>query len=548
VHKLPSQPGQLGQVLLEVEGGVWLWMLQTPEGITLHPLTNRFDFRPRPSGSPTGTFLSAELTGDAVPELVLYTTPPNGDFSSPEPRVFDLRGASPVELPVAPALPVDYQEAFLPELLASDQPGGFEVRLNFYAACPVRLYRTYAWDGTAFIPGEVSLKLTLPAEGLERCETILAHAETHWEPRLAAQIAQVLLPVWPPALDLQGRLVPEDARLGLQYRLGISQALAGDPSAAKQTFQAILDTPEFPLSEWKTAAQAFLSAYLLPVDLYRACLSAPGCQPVLALPELLRSSGITDLAAAQEYLRTSGLTIRSAGVFDFDNDGTLERWVTVQHRPGDRLEFWILAPSPQGAQALFLSYVETNSPIPYLSVSSPGQPVFQLAPRQGYRLLQHELSGTPYLTSVRVEPALTTYTRDALFAAESALFAGASPNQIRRDLELVLSSGRFNCQTHKVCDRFYYLLGLAYELNGQPRSAIDTYLKLWWENNSSPLTTVARLKLLLITSIKPSPTKTSTINLTPSATFTPTLSPTPYPTPVVSPYPTVNFGYPTPTP
>ena len=522
-------------------------MLQTPEGITLYPLTNRFDFRPRPSGSPTGLFLSAELTGDAVPELVLYTTPPDGDFNSPEPRVFDLRGAAPVELPVAPALPVDYKEAFLPELLTSDQPGSFEMVLNFYAACPVRLSRPYSWDGTAFIPGEVSLDLTLPTEGLEQCETILTLAETYWEPSQAAQIAQALLLVWPPQLDLQGRLQAEDARHGLQYRLGISQALAGDPSAAKQTFQAVLDAPEFPLSEWKTAARAFLSAYLLPVDLYRACLVAPGCRSGIALPQLLRSSGITDLAAAQEYLRTSGVTIRTAGIFDFDNDGASERWITVQHRPGDRLEFWILARSPQGARALFLSYVETNNPIPYLSVSSPGLPVFQLAPRQGYRLLQHELSGTPYLTSEAVEPGLTTYTRDALFAAEASLFAGVSPNQIRRDLELVLSSGRFNCQTHAVCDRFYYLLGLAYELNGQPRSAIDTYLKLWWENRTSPLTTVARLKLLLITSIKPSPTKTSTINLTPSATPTSTLSPTPYPTAVVSPYPTVNFGYPTPT-
>lgn len=541
VHKLPNTPGQLGQSLLELEGGIFIWLVETPEQIYLYPLTTSFDFRLRPNGNPTAIFLSTELTGDSVPELVIYITPPTGDFSSPEPRVFNLSQATPVELSVTPALPFDYKMAFLPSLAESDRFGRFDVILKFYPVCAVYLVFPYIWNGSAFVPEASGFDLVLPTEELERCDTILTHAETFWEPELAAQISNALLPVWPPDFDLQGRLYPADAYLALQFRHAFLLALAGDQAAAQQNFQAILDDPTIDESSWKTAAQEFLNTYSTPANLYLACQAAPGCNASAALRQVIQSSGISDIALAQEFLRTSGVIIRSAGIFDFDLDGFHERWITVQHHPGDRLEFWILVSSEQGVQVLNLGYIETNAPVLYYSVSYPGQPVFQLGPRQGYRLLRHVESDLPYLTSLTIEPALTTYTRDALLAAEFALFSGTPPNEVRRNLELVLTSGRFNCKTHAVCDRFYYLLGLVYELNGQPRAAVDTYIKLWWENASSPLTTVARLKLKFIQTSKPTPTRTTTFDPYPIAETDDeeaTPYPTPYPTPDYAAYPT----------
>jgi hypothetical protein len=67
---------------------------------------------------------------------------------------------------------------------------------------------------------------------------------------------------------------------------------------------------------------------------------------------------------------------------------------------------------------------------------------------------------------------------------------------VARELEAVLNSGRFNCRSQNICDRFYYFLGLAYELSGNLKSARDAYLTLWWENSASPLTVIARMKLL----------------------------------------------------
>ncbi len=494
VYPLPAQPGQLGQSLLILEGNVSLWLLETPDQIQIYPLTTVFDFRPRAVGNPT-SYLSADLTGDSILELILYTAPPAGDFISPEPHVFDLSQGVPVELPVSSSPLFDFKEAFAPGLEISDQPGRFNLVLQFYPACPVRIERPYVWNGETFNSEPQTYSSTPPNEDLVRCETILTHAETFWEPRAAAEISAALLPLWPPKLDPQGRLYAEDARYALLFRHAVSLALSGEQVAARQDFQSILDDPSFPQSTWKTAARDFLSTYQSPANLYQACRAAPICNADAALQELTITSGISDPSLAQEYLRTSGVTLRSAGIFDFDLDGTNERWITVQHHPGDRLEFWILAASRQGVRALFLSYIETNSPTVYFSITTVDQPVFQLGPRLGYQLLHQAESDIPYLQSLPVEPALTTYTRDALYAAERALFSGVSPNQVRRDLESALASGRFNCKTHAICDRFYYLLGLAYELNGQPRAAIDTYIQLWWENSTSPLTTVARLKL-----------------------------------------------------
>jgi hypothetical protein len=90
---------------------------------------------------------------------------------------------------------------------------------------------------------------------------------------------------------------------------------------------------------------------------------------------------------------------------------------------------------------------------------------------------------------------------------------------------------------YRICDQFYYTLGLGYELSGDIRPAIDTYLKLWWENRDSPFTIVARLKLKQLPYISPTPTST----LTSTASATPAITPTKTPTPTGSSIPTVTL-------
>jgi hypothetical protein len=102
-------------------------------------------------------------------------------------------------------------------------------------------------------------------------------------------------------------------------------------------------------------------------------------------------------------------------------------------------------------------------------------------------------------------------------------------------LEDLQASNRFNCLNFRICDRFYYLLGLAYELNGRESDAINTYVKLWWEYRDSPFTTMARLKLEPISRVTPVPTST------------PTETPISYPIPIWTPSGPIPYPMPSPT-
>ena len=151
--------------------------------------------------------------------------------------------------------------------------------------------------------------------------------------------------------------------------------------------------------------------------------------------------------------------------------------------------------------------------------------MFQIKASLGYQLLHWPQIERAYLETVAIEPVITTYTRDAVFQAEETLLSGGSAIQVRDDLLTVLNSGRFNCLNHRICDRFWYALGLAYELSGDLDEARDTYIKLWWENSTSPLTALARMKLDIITPTStPSPLPTLTPTALSISTATQTIS------------------------
>jgi len=85
-------------------------------------------------------------------------------------------------------------------------------------------------------------------------------------------------------------------------------------------------------------------------------------------------------------------------------------------------------------------------------------------------------------------------------------FPASDPAEARDNLEVVIDSGRFNCSTEQFCDRFYYILGLAYELSGDLRDAIDAYIEFVVGSQQKPYTTMARYRL----HFRPPPTPTNT--------------------------------------
>jgi hypothetical protein len=246
------------------------------------------------------------------------------------------------------------------------------------------------------------------------------------------------------------------------------------------------------------------------------------------LQQTLGASAADTPVLALTALQSAGALIRSRGSFDFDQDGSEETWLSILPHPLDKLEFWILARYDNGVRGIFVATSDFVVAQPYWADAQAYPGVFQIVARQGYLLKRLPGSLEPYLVPVPVVPILTTYTLDALSAAEHDLLNGVEATAVRDDLLEVLASGRFNCKSDQICDRFTYLLGLAYELSGDSIQARDTYIQLWWENRQSPLTAAARLKLVYLLSLATA-TATRTPRTTPTRTptSTPSLTPTP---------------------
>jgi hypothetical protein len=405
-----------------------------------------------------------DLTGDGKTEVSIYQPDPDQPTLLVEPRIFSLSGAEPQELPVQPSPPLDLQTDFTASLKTTPEDN-LAVEAGLFPACPVTLTQAYTWDQTQFVPDPAEIQVSPQSSYLQYCEPVLKHALSSWSASDNLALIETLLPLWPPEKDLDEQPYPADARDELRYRQGLFQALTGQFDQAVKTLQDLINAPTDSESSWVAAAEQFLENYQSPEDLYRACQADPSCDLRTALEEMIRNSQAADLTEVYETLRKSGVSMRATGLFDFDQDGQPERWVTIQPRPGQSLEFWILAAAPGGVRPLFVDLVTRDRPAPfYNEPAAATPPVFQIDAEKGYQLKRIPGSGAPYLVPAAVVSPITTYTRDTLQENQAALLSGVDPTLVRDSLLDVLNSGRFKCNNHRISDRINYNQGLSYEL------------------------------------------------------------------------------------
>jgi hypothetical protein len=530
IHRFLPPPGYLNRLLLEIKtkgGAAYLWLVESPQKIELFPLTSYFDF----AHAIEIHFTAGDLTGDGIEELVIYADPTPGKTIPGLPQVFSLEAGNPPQISFAPELPFDLGTNYQFKWVI-DQ-GTLRSIVTIYPACAVQIIHTYFWDGSQLIPNPLVYQIEPNPTQLGYCEGVIDHIASQWGAEVVIPMMEALLPVWPPMTDLAGKPYPADAQDEWRYRLGVYHALSAHFEQAQQTLTDLITHPTATDSRWIAAAEQFLQAYASPSDLYSACLAAQFCDPRQAMQQLLIGGKFDDIGIAIDALIRGGVTVRSSGNFDFDNDGELERWVLLRHHPLERLEFWVLARWESGISALFIEQVDSTETRPYFHEPLDSPPIAQIGPKRGFVLARLPGTRQPYLITKEIAFIPTTFTLDALQSIIDDLFAGTSPAIIRDRLEDLEQSDEFNCLNYHICDRFYYTLGLAYELAGDIRSAIDTYVKLWWENSDSPYMLIARLKLKQLPYKSPIPSPIPT--LTPSITRTPGPSATPSITPTTNP-------------
>jgi hypothetical protein len=241
------------------------------------------------------------------------------------------------------------------------------------------------------------------------------------------------------------------------FRLGIYQALAGQQVEAIQIMNDLVSNPSVLFSNWSILAKQFVDIYQAPEDLYTACQGMPTCNLRSALQAMVTFSGAVDPSQAVAVLQQHGVSMRSSGVFDFDGDGSAERWITVQPAPMEKLEFWILAQLPRGVQAVFVQILDDNDPTPYYYEPQGEIPVVQFEPKQGFRMLRMLESQAVYLEFTTTEAARPTYLRDEINETAQALLDGTEPEEVMDRLLTIQADPRFraDCLAFYICGKLY---------------------------------------------------------------------------------------------
>jgi hypothetical protein len=544
-------PGALASYVIELRGqggSAFIWLLEKSGAFQAFPLLARFDF----VNQPRANWIVADLNPDDADgrEVAIYFTQDEGQFTVDPPTVFNLSQSTPEELPFIPdqdifRVGMEFDNYW--SVSASGDQTDLVFKTSVYPPCPVTLSLTYRWNGTyfAFLDQQTAVEPN-PAH-LAECEAIIDHVAAVWGPQAVIPLMETLLPDWPPAEDAQGEPYPLDARDEWRYRLGVYHALVGNQIQAVDYLNQVSTSPSVYNSVWITPAQEFLAAYQSPQDLYRACVGSPVCDPALAIQHLVE--GMPAEADAFESLKQAGMNPNSSGYFDFEDDGESERWFTTRYRERQTPEFWILVQHKEGHTALRVGPVQNVPPsLEYLEeayIADDGltmQPAVILEGEQAFAMQRLPDNQRPYLLEVPLRKEYPSKFFVPLSELETRLLSGESPEVIQEELLNLADYPGLLCAPTWTCDPYYYLLGLASELAGDEKLAIENYQTLWLNYSKSPFTTLARLKLS-----GGAPVATATPSPTPTLFATPGLATPGTPTPP-TPTPTVSGTPPTPTP
>ena len=556
--ELEPVPGYLSSYLLDVRsrGSGYILLLETSGAYQLEVLVDLFDFVNNPE---TRSIISNFTSSDAQ-DIGIYYVHPVDTTIAERPLMYNLGQVPVQEIYFRPSVePFDIGMEFKNYWgAAENETGGSDLffETSVFPPCPATIRQTYHWGGTYFELDSTNYTFEPNQETLSYCGFLADHAANTWGYEPAIQLMEMLLPEWPPEEDENGKPYPPEARDEWLYKLGIYHAQLGNYDEAAGYLTQLTSNPTEPVNEWYSLAETFLADYHKPEDVYRACVNVQYCNANHALDYLINRYPRQNDKDTVEFLWQSGVALRASGYFDFDLDEQVERWFTVRHRPLEVLDLWILADSQSGERGLYLSAVDTSKPeFTYLDEDEI-PPVVLVDSSYAIRLERDPDTFEPFLTRPILHEEHTDPFVEGMNVARDLLFAGEDPEIVIDMLLHLEKNPGLTCERNWTCDPYYYYLGLAYELAGHDRLAIETYLFLWWNYSKSPFTIMARLKLeATTTQTPPAPTAIvtpATSTPTPPAGTTPTAttsgpSPSPSPYPIYTPTETYD-PYPGPTP
>lgn len=450
-------------------------------------------------------FQSIDLTGDQFPELILYFYRGTccGVYSSQ--FIYDVSSGTPrrlnfVSLQGTRSQLSGWNDSVITKLDGEALPGLlFE---SYYGGdplagpCGFSQYEKYIWNNNQFELMETWYKI-------RSCSVAIDPSANQAEINIFARVIG--------QMEGQNIRIPEGFSQLISFRWGEYYAQAGNYEKAYHFFSdAATAVSNESNAEWIQAAKTLLKHYKKTDDFYLACAKVEECDMQSSLQGAIETINPDLFPAVREALQAIGIPVKDGGVFDFDEDGSAEQWIVVQHPGKSEYEFWVLAKSQEKINALFVSDIPSETPqinrfkVPY------DYPTIELKTSKGktlFSLQKMEISSQPYI--LLANPAVNSndqneqltaakaFWQESLDQAASAIFTGTDPATVKETLLGLKKSTNYDCKTSP-CDQLFYLLGLTNELTDDQPSAVDAYLQLWQDYPDSIYTIMARSKLDLV--------------------------------------------------
>ena len=505
--------------LVNVNDEAFMWLLRSSSGdFVIQPLMSSYGmvwYFP-------GVAIMEDMTGDGIPEIIVEIgRDASGGENSYNIRVYDI-----TQYPAVPIHIYDSEEGFKTEIwyyggvgdwiLMEEGQGNRYIRVRTTLAfCDIRTVKLFQWNG------EWIEQIDIWKENPPRSRDELTYCVENnlWRPErnldiVDINIIETILPFYPPPLtpSIQAFFTySADALDELRFHLGILHALKGNTVEAREYMLKIVAELVVPESSWILPAEEFLEAFQTQTDIYVACSQVPSCDLNTAMEYLVENLDEGSYSDALDALTNYGVPIISSGYFDFDEDEQAELWVVVRPRESAQLEFWILASTTSGFKALFVNDVSSGKPNITIFDNINGRNLVRLEGETFFTFHRLRANNKPYVIPIDIVndngAADPPEPPDALSVAIDELLAGADPKVIVATIRALQDDPNY-----EVPIQYYYYLGLANELAGDEKAAIEAYLMQWetfpyelWDVYegeeiiySIPYTLMARMKLELV--------------------------------------------------
>lgn len=503
--------------LLKMEehlSGIAIWLLEDADGYRAYWLTNRGsrferDFQPEGTGFSVHT---NDLNGNGFEEII--TSHVIGQATE-RVNVYDLSQIPPQMINVWPS-PESRSRIPVLNVYNEFQPFQFHTSDRLCSMGPILQYK---WNGQMMILDNEYLQISTSKRGPSGvCIYTFIREITYGlfsfdDNQEVADYIHNYLDNWPqdevpfdwwPGSTIYSSSIDE-AHDGLQYSLGIFEALTGQHEAAITTLSDIVASPILPQSRGFVDAQKFSDHYQHPSDLYVACSQMEFCNRQAAVQQLLQTLPPEQFPVLFVQAQKLGIPVEQHGRFDIDNDSFAEQWLTIATDNKEEVEFWLLVQNPEGIGALFVGILPVNVELEIVRLTAVyDQPITEITAddtRITFVFSRLFSSGEAYITQFQRIPNYARSveeTEQAIHDITEALLSGVESDQMLSNLLALSESSEFDCDTRNLCPDYLYFLGLAYELSGDESNAVSTYLQLWREYPDSPFTIIVRTKLMLV--------------------------------------------------